>query len=641
MVAFNRKTEGVKQVSTHLSPRGNRTNSGQVHSSWVGVSAPQNAATSLSATPANTSVSIAFTPPTDNGGMTITNYQYAISSNGGSTYSAYAALSPADGVSPITVTGLTQNTAYLIKLKAVNDVGVSDVESSPVSFTSQGVPTSAPSSLSSTQTNTTATISFTAAASSTSITNYEYSFNNSSWTALSPADAASPVTITGLTQNTAYTVYLRGVNSYGSGPGSTGLSLTTQGVPTSAPSSLSAIPVNTSVAISFTAAASSTALTNYEYSFNNSSWTALSPADSVSPVTVSGLTQNTAYTVYLRGVNSYGSGPASTGVSFTTEGVPTGTATITSVPVGTTTATVNFSVAAGGGAITGYDLYITNFTNAWNNATASPISVTGLTPNTLYTFYVRAKNAYGVGPQSAGVNATTNPTFISATGGTTLDYASGGFTYRSHTFAGNGTFTVSSVGSFGTVDVHLVGGVGGGGWSYGGGGGGGGGRTQTSVGIAATGYSVVVGGAGTNAFNAPYTGVAGGTSTVMGFSAGGGGGGSSNVTGPSATPANGSGGGGNLNQIAPGGGSSYGSAGNPTPGNGGGSGGSGFNQPNNYRTGSNETYAVGGGGSGYAFGGAAGTTYGCGGGGGSNFDQINRFGGAPVAGVVIIRYRIA
>jgi hypothetical protein len=549
MVAFNKKTEGGKQVSTHLSPRGNRTNSGQIHSAWVGVSAPKNAPTSLSATPVNTSVSISFTAPSDNGGMDITNYQYAISSNGGSSYSTYAALSPADAISPITVTGLTQNTAYLIKLKAVNDVGVSDIESSPVSFTSQGIPTSAPSSLSSTQTNTTATISFTAAASSTSLTNYEYSFNNSTWTALSPADAVSPVTITGLTQNTAYTVYLRGVNSYGSGPGSTGLSLTT-------------------------------------------------------------------------------------------EGVPTGTATISSVTVGTSTATVNFSVAAGGGAITGYDLYVTNFTNAWNNTTGSPISVTGLTPNTTYTFYVRAKNAYGVGPQSAGVNATTNPTFISASGGTTLDYASGGFTYRSHTFTGNGTFTVSSTGSFGVVDVHLVGGGGGGGWSYGAGGGGGGGRTQTSVGIAATGYSVVVGGAGSNTFGSPYTGVAGGTSTVMGFSAGGGGGGSSNITGPTATPANGSGGGGNLNQIAAGAGTSYGSAGTG-PSNGGGSGGSGFNQPNNYRTGSNETYAVGGGGSGYSFGGSAGTTYGSGGGGGGNYDQVNRFGGAPVAGVVIIRYRIA
>jgi hypothetical protein len=208
--------------------------------------------------------------------------------------------------------------------------------------------------------------------------------------------------------------------------------------PVNAPTSLSAIPTNTNVAISFTPPTNDggSAITNYEYSFNNSTWTALSPADAISPITVSGLTQNTAYTIYLRAVNVVGSGPASSGVSFTTEGVPTGTATISSVTVGTTTATVNFSVAAGGGAITGYDLYVANYTNAWNNTTASPISVTGLSSNTLYTFYVRAKNAYGVGPQSAGVNATTiNSTTIvqylvvaggGGSGGASTSYWSGG-----------------------------------------------------------------------------------------------------------------------------------------------------------------------------------------------------------------------
>ena len=270
-------------------------------------------------------------------------------------------------------------------------------------------PKTAPTSLSATPVNTSVSIAFTAPTDDggSAVTNYEYSFNNSTWTALSPADAITPVTVSGLTQNTAYTVYLRAVNVVGSGPASSVVSFTTQGVPTSAPTSLSAIPVNTSVAISFTAAASSTTLTNYEYSFNNSTWTALSPADAVSPVTVSGLTQNTAYTVYLRGVNSYGSGPGSAGVSFTTQGVPTGTPTITSVPTGITTATVNYTYPGGGGAVTGWDLYVANQTNAWNDTTASPISVTGLAADTTYTFYVRAKNSYGVGPQSAGVNATT------------------------------------------------------------------------------------------------------------------------------------------------------------------------------------------------------------------------------------------
>ena len=349
-------------------------------------------------------------------------------------------------------------------------------------------PKTAPTSLSATPVNTSVSIAFTAPSDDggSAITNYEYSFNNSTWTALSPADAATPVTVSGLTQNTAYTIYLRAVNIVGSGPASSVLSFTTQGVPTSAPTTLSAIPVDTSVAISFTAAASSTALTNYEYSFNNSTWTALSPADSVSPVTVSGLTQNTAYTVYLRGVNSYGVGPGSTGVSFTTQGVPTGTATITSVPVGTTTATVNFTVAAGGGAITGYDLYVANQTNAWNNTTASPISVTGLSPNTTYTFYVRAKNSYGVGPQSAGFNATTNKVAPS------------------------------------TVEVLVVGGGGAGSrvaavfGTTGAGGSGSGGTKNTSLAVTAgSALTVTVGGGGTTSTT---TGTAGGTSTFNGVS---------------------------------------------------------------------------------------------------------------------------
>jgi len=263
------------------------------------------------------------------------------------------------------------------------------------------------------------------------------------------------------------------------------------GPPTTAPTSLSAIPTNTDVAISFTAPTNDGGLsiTNYEYSFNNSSWTALSPADAASPVTVSGLTQNTAYTVYLRAVNVAGSGPGSTGVSFTTAGVPTGAATISGVTVGNTTATVTFSVAAGGGAITGYDLYVANQTNAWNNTTASPISVTGLSAGTSYTFYVRAKNAYGVGPQSAGVSATTNQLtvqyFVLGGGGggaSASDWANnlqgtggggGGITTSYGSVNGGGNAMSAALnGLAGTTQTVTVGGGGGGGagntgWSQG------------------------------------------------------------------------------------------------------------------------------------------------------------------------------
>jgi hypothetical protein len=204
------------------------------------------------------------------------------------------------------------------------------------------------------------------------------------------------------------------------------------GPPVNAPTSLSAIPTTTDVAISFTAPTQDggLAISNYQYSFNGSSWTTLSPADATSPVTIGGLTQNTAYTVYLRAVNAGGSGPASSVLSFTTPGIPTGTTTISSVSVTTTSATVNFSTTAGGSAITGYDYYLSSWLDAATST--SPKVISGLTANTGYTVYMRPKNAYGVGSQSAGFAFTTaaipldTPTFSGYTTGATP----GRFKYR-------------------------------------------------------------------------------------------------------------------------------------------------------------------------------------------------------------------
>ena len=73
-------------------------------------------------------------PGGGDGGGIISNYQYSISTDGIS-YGAYAALSPAKGSPPITITGLSASTNYWIKLKAVNEAGVGSVESTPVTFT--------------------------------------------------------------------------------------------------------------------------------------------------------------------------------------------------------------------------------------------------------------------------------------------------------------------------------------------------------------------------------------------------------------------------------------------------------------------------------------------------------------------------
>ena len=82
-------------------------------------------------------------------------------------------------------------------------------------YTSSATP-SAPTTLSATAGDGQATISFTPGSDGGSvITNYEYSTDGTTFTALSPADTSSPVTIPGLTNGTNYTIYLKAVNAIG------------------------------------------------------------------------------------------------------------------------------------------------------------------------------------------------------------------------------------------------------------------------------------------------------------------------------------------------------------------------------------------------------------------------------------------
>lgn len=170
------------------------------------------APTGLSATIGNTQLSIAFTPGSDNGNP-ITNYKYSLDGVN------YTALSPADTTSPVTITGLTNGTAYTVYLKAVNAVG-----DSPASASTSGTPATtpaAPTGLSATAGDTQLSVAFTPGSDGgNAITNYKYSLDGVNYTALSPADATSPVVITGLTNGVTYTVYLKAVNDVGDSPAS-------------------------------------------------------------------------------------------------------------------------------------------------------------------------------------------------------------------------------------------------------------------------------------------------------------------------------------------------------------------------------------------------------------------------------------
>lgn len=179
----------------------------------AGASPPTEAPTGLSAIPSTTSVTISFTPGFD-GGLAITNYEYAISTDG-STYGSWTAISPADPLSPIGIGSLLDSQNYWVKLRAVNNLGVGP-ESSALSFST---PPLTPTSLSTIPTNDSVQVSFSQSVSGASaITNYYYSIETSAggsfatYTAISPADFTSPITISGLTQSTTYYLKLKSYN---------------------------------------------------------------------------------------------------------------------------------------------------------------------------------------------------------------------------------------------------------------------------------------------------------------------------------------------------------------------------------------------------------------------------------------------
>jgi hypothetical protein len=91
----------------------------------------------------------------------------------------------------------------------------------------------------------------------------------------------------------------------------------------SAPTALVATAGDGQVSVAFKSAATGGSnVTNYKYSVNDGSFVTLDPVQTAGPIVITGLTNNTAYTVKLIAVNANGDSPASVASN---EATPTGT----------------------------------------------------------------------------------------------------------------------------------------------------------------------------------------------------------------------------------------------------------------------------------------------------------------------------
>lgn len=137
--------------------------------------------------------------------------------------------------------------------------------------------------------------------------------------------SSSPITVTGLNSNTSYTFTVKASNSYSTATSSATGSVTATTVP-DAPVLGTVTDTVTGGTVSVPINSINTggkAITNYEYSTNGgTTWTTLSPAQTSSPLTISGLTNYISYTLRIRAINANGTGTMSSASNSVTPTAP-------------------------------------------------------------------------------------------------------------------------------------------------------------------------------------------------------------------------------------------------------------------------------------------------------------------------------
>ena len=217
---------------------------------------------------------------------------------------------------------------------------------------------------------------------------------------------SSPITITGLQSSTQYTYTVVATNNYGSAAASSASSGVTATTTPQAPTIGSATATGStgSVYVNFTAGATGGAsITNYKYSTDNITYTALSPAQTSSPLTISGLTDGQSYVFYLKAVNSNGDSTASSASnSATPAALPT---------------TIEVLVAAGGGSGGGV-----------SGTSAGGGGAGGVRTNLSYSVVGSTNYSITIGGGGAGVTSsnTTNNGSSSTFGNITCSGGGGG-----------------------------------------------------------------------------------------------------------------------------------------------------------------------------------------------------------------------
>ncbi|WP_167286385.1 fibronectin type III domain-containing protein [Paraflavitalea devenefica] len=359
-----------------------------------------------------TSLTLSWTAATDNVGVT--------------GYDVYQGIVKINST-PVTATfydisGLTTSTTYTFYVQAIDAAGNTS-DSGSLTVTTAGRPdTEAPTTpanlAASAVTQSSVTLSWDTATDNVGVAGYDiYQDSVKINTALV---TTTTYTVTGLTALNNYAFFVRAVDAAGNASdNSNTVGITTPD--TQAPS----VPVNvgtsavtdTSFTLSWTASTDNIGVAGYDVYQNGSKINAV--LINTTSYDVTGLTQGTTYTYYVRALDAAGNVSANSStvtVNTLDTQAPTAPAGLTSANLLATTVTLNWTASTDNIGVAGYDVYQNGVRINPATVAATTYNVTGLTGSTAYTFYVQAKDVAGNLSGNSNTISLTTPASTACTG---------------------------------------------------------------------------------------------------------------------------------------------------------------------------------------------------------------------------------
>lgn len=364
------------------------------------------APTAVVASPASGSALVSWSPPAIDGRSAIAGYTVT-ASPGGATAST-------TGATSVTVSGLTDGTAYTFTVVAANAEGPGPASVASAPCTPRTVP-GGPTGVAATAGNASAAVTWAAPGNTGGAPVTGYTVTASPGGATASTAGATSTTVAGLSNGTAYTFTVRARNEAGTGVASAPSSAVTPRTVPGAPTAVAATPGDGSLAVTWTPPGDGgSPVTGYTVTASPGGATVTAEASATS-TTVTGLTNGTAYTVTVTAANAAGPGatssPSGPVTPRTVPGAPTGLAA-TAPRHSSADLTWTAPSSTGGAPITGYQITVTpggRIVSTPGTVTGSTVTATvdDLTNGTAYTFAVTALNAAGAGAASAASNPAT------------------------------------------------------------------------------------------------------------------------------------------------------------------------------------------------------------------------------------------